>query len=190
MIKLFSDPWNRSEHMKLLHREGRYNGTSKIGLWNVSEERRERMKQIYDRNRLDKTSHGYGSEYWMRQANRTLLHDKFQGDRGYLYFLDYPASVKVGFSKDWQRRINKELPKMVLGGKVEFIIEGPTSDLADLEFNTMIKFQKYTKLDPTGTHYTEWIDKSQKANISRYLRDAVKKNPKLKILSSTTIYST
>ena len=180
-LKSYSDPaWNRSEHMKRLHQEGRYAGTSKIGLWNVSDEKRQRMKEIYDRNRLDKSSHGYGSEYWMRQANRTLLHDKFQGDSGYLYYLDYPASVKVGFSKDWQRRVEKQLPKQILGGTVLAIISGPTHDLAQLEFDTMIKFQKYTKLDSTGQRYTEWLEKSQKYRISKYLKEEVQKNPKLK----------
>lgn len=179
--KSYSDPaWNRSEHMRRLHQEGRYTGTSKIGLWNVSEEKRQRMKEIYDRNRLDKSSRGYGSEYWMRQANRTLLHDKFQGDSGYLYYLDYPASVKVGFSKDWQRRVEKQLPKQILGGTILAIISGPTHDLAQLEFDTMIKFQKYTKLDPTGQRYTEWLEKSQKYRISKYLKEEVQKNPKLK----------
>lgn len=179
--KLFSDPsWNRSEHMKWLHSQGRYIGTSKIGLWNVSDEKRQRMKEIYERNRLDKTSRGYGSEYWMRQANRTLLGDKFQGESGYFYFLDYPASVKVGFSKDWQRRVNKQLPKQILGGTVIAIISGPTKELAELEYSTMIKFQEYTKLDSTGTRYTEWLEKSQRLNIYRYLKDAVRKNPKLR----------
>ena len=184
MIKLksYSEtvPWNRSEYMKQLHAQGRYKGTSKIGLWNVSQERKERMRQIYDRNRLDKNSHGYGSEYWMRQANRTLLGDKFQGESGFLYFLDYPASVKVGFSKDWKRRVEKQLPKQILGGAVIMIISGPTKDLADLEFNTMIKFQKYTKLNSEGTRYTEWLEKSQKRNIYNFLVSEVTKNPKLK----------
>ena len=175
-------PWNRSEYMKQLHAQGRYKGTSKIGMWNVSQERKERMKQIYEQNRLDKTSRGYGSEYWMRQANRTLLGDKFQGEFGYLYFLDYPASVKVGFSKDWQRRVEKQLPKQLLGGTVIMIISGPTKDLADLEFDTMIKFQKYTKLDSTGTRYTEWLEKSQKRNIYNFLNGEVEKNPKLKFV--------
>ena len=65
--KSYSDlPFNRSEHMKQLHQEGRYLGTSKIGLWNSSEEKRERMRNIRERNLLDKTSHGYGSEYHQR----------------------------------------------------------------------------------------------------------------------------
>lgn len=173
-------PWSRSEHMKQLHSQGRYLGTSRIGEWNRSEEKRQRMKEIYNRNRLDKSSRGYGSEYWMRQANRTLLGDKFQGESGYLYFLDYPASVKVGFSKDWRRRVEKQLPKQVLGGTVIAIISGPTKDLAELEFDTMIKFQKWTKLDQTGTRYTEWIDKIQKRNIYNFLKKAVEDNPKLK----------
>ena len=41
--KSYSDPtqtpWNRSEHMKLLHSQGRYQGTSKIGIWNQSQEK-------------------------------------------------------------------------------------------------------------------------------------------------------
>jgi hypothetical protein len=167
--------------MKQLHASGRYAGTSKIGIWNQSEEKRERMKEIRERNLLDKTSHGYGSEYHMRLANRTLLHNKFQGKQGFLYFLDFPGSVKVGFSKDWERRISKELFHSYLGGRVIMIISGPTEDLADLEFNTMIKFQKYTKLDSTNTRYTEFLDKKEKRKVYEFLKEQVCDNPNLKI---------
>lgn len=168
--KLYSDPgWNRSEHMKLLHSQGRYDGTSKIGIWNRSQEKHDRMAAIRERNLLDKNSHGYGSEYAMRVNNRILLHNKFQGSTGYLYFLEFPMSVKVGFSKDWERRVTKQ----ILGGKVLAIISGPTDKLADLEFDTMIKFQKYTKLDNSGTRYTEFLEKSQKRNIYKFLEDRV-----------------
>ena len=47
--RLYSDPgttWNRSEHMKLLHSQGRYKGTSKIGIWNQSQEKHDRMIAI------------------------------------------------------------------------------------------------------------------------------------------------
>ena len=178
--KLFSGPemtpWNRSEHMKLLHSQGRYQGTSKIGIWNQSQEKHDRMLEIRNRNLLDKSSHGYGSEYHMRQANRTLLHNKFQGEEGYLYLLDFPMSVKVGFSKNWERRVTKQ----ILGGTVVAIISGPTNDLADLEFDTMIKFQNYTKLNQEGTRYTEFIDKNQKLKVYQFLKDSVKKNKNLK----------
>ena len=178
--KSYSDPtqtlWNRSEHMKLLHSQGRYQGTSKIGIWNQSQEKHDRMIEIRNRNLLDKSSHGYGSEYHMRVANRTLLHNKFQGEKGFLYLLEFPLSIKVGFSKDWERRVTKQ----ILGGKVLAIISGPTNDLADLEFDTMIKFQKYTKLDQTGTRYTEFLEKSQKNNVYKFLKDTVNKNKNLK----------
>lgn len=179
--KQYSDPgWSRSEHMKLLHSQGRYVGTSKIGIWNRSQEKHDRMEQIRARNLLDKNSHGYGSEYHMRVANHTLLGNKFQGETGYLYLLEFPLSIKVGFSKDWERRINREIPKQVLGGKVIAIISGPTTTLADLEFDTLIKFQNYTKLNPEGTRYTEFIDKSQKLNVYKFLKEAVGKDTKLK----------
>lgn len=182
MIKSRSEiiPFNRSEHMKLLHKEGRYLGTSKIGIWNQSQEKHDRMEKIREHNSLDKNSHGYGSEYQMRLANRTLLHNKFQGKSGFLYFLDFPSTVKVGFSKDWQRRVEKQIPHTILGGKVVAIVSGPTDDLADLEFNTMIKFQKYTKLDPSGTRYTEFLDKRERYKIYQYIKDQVKSNPNLK----------
>ena len=74
-IKYFSNPnntpWSRSEHMKMLHQSGRYQGTSKIGEWNKSEEKRQRMVNIRSANSLNKNSHGYGSEIHMRIANRT-----------------------------------------------------------------------------------------------------------------------
>jgi len=169
--------FNRSEHMKQLHQEGRYNGTSKIGLWNVSDEKRERMKSIRERNLLDKSSHGYGSEYHQRQANRTLLHNKFQGDNGYIYMLDFPSSIKVGFSKDWERRTQKQ----ILGGKVLLIISGPTYELADLEFDTFIKFQKYTQLDESGTRYTEFMDKKEKRQVYNFLLQKTKENKNLNL---------
>jgi hypothetical protein len=162
--------------MKLLHSQGRYQGTSKIGIWNQSQEKHDRMISIREHNQLDKNSHGYGSEYHMRIANRTLLHNKFQGEEGYLYFLDFPSSVKVGFSKNWERRVTKQ----ILGGTVIAIISGPTNDLADLEFDTMTKFNKYTKLNDTGTRYTEFLEKSQRNNIYRFLKDQVQKNKNLK----------
>ena len=173
----YSDPsWSRSEHMRMLHQSGRYMGTSRIGEWNRSEEKKQRMIGYKTANSLDKNSHGYGSEYHMRQNSRTLLHNKFQGELGYMYFLKFPASIKVGFSKDWERRVTKQ----ILGGKVIAIISGPTNDLADLEFDTMIKFQKYTRLNNEGTRYTEFLEKSQKLSIYKFLKDEVSRNKNLK----------
>ena len=183
-------PFNRSEHMKLLHQQGRYLGTSKIGLWNSSEEKRERMKSIFEHNALDKNSRGYGSEYAMRVNNRILLNNKFQGKEGYLYFVKYPASIKVGFSKNWERRLDYELPHTnhILGGKVIMIISGPTSLLADLEFDTFIKFKKYTQLSQDGTRYTEFMDKKIRNEVYKFLNDEVNKsNKKLKILINNKI---
>lgn len=176
--------FNRSEYMKKLHAEGRYIGTSKIGEWNKSDEKRERMKSIWAKNALDKNSTGYGSEEYMRKANRQLLYNKFQGSSGYLYFLQYPASIKVGFSKAYDRRINYELPKTysILGGVVLMLIEGPTSDLADLEYAVFEKFKLYTKLDQSGRRYTEFLDKRIQKQVDQFLRDAVKNNRNLKII--------
>jgi len=178
--RLFSDTptvWNRSEHMKLLHQQGRYAGTSKIGLWNVSDAKRQHMAEIYKRNALDKNSFGYGSEHYQRLANRTLLHNKFQGEQGYLYFLKFPKSIKVGFSKNWERRITHE----ILGGTVILIISGPTNDLADLEYDTFQEFQNYTQLDSTGTRYTEFLELSQKRKVYNFLMSRIRANHKLKI---------
>lgn len=179
-----TSPWNRSEHMKQLHAQGRYQGTSKIGLWNSSEEKRQRMANIRQANILNKNSKGYGSEYHMRLANRTLLHNQFQGENGYLYFVKYPASVKVGFSKNWERRISYQLPykNHILGGQVIAIISGPTDDLADLEFDTFIKFQKYTKLSEDGTRYTEFLDLKVKKQVYEFLKQRVLENNKLEFL--------
>ena len=174
--KMYSG-WDRAQHMRELHAQGRYaNVDTKIGLWNISQERKERMARLYERNRLDKNSIGFGSETHMRKRNRELLHNKFQGESGYFYLLDFPASIKVGFSKDWERRTTKQ----ILGGNVVKIISGPTDDLADLEFDTFMKFKDYTQLDPTKTRYTEYLDKRIKLQVSKYLEEAVKKNPKLK----------
>lgn len=175
-------PWNRSEHMKMLHAQGRYQGTSKIGLWNSSEEKRKKMALLGAKNALDKNSRGYGSEYAMRVNNRILLHNKFQGELGYLYFVEFPGSIKVGFSKNWERRINYQFPKMnhILGGKVIAIILGPTNDLADLEFDTFIKFQKYTKLSQDKTRYTEFMEKRVKNDVYNFLKKRVQENKNLK----------
>ena len=178
-LSLFSGQWDRSQHMRELHARGVYkNVDTKIGQWNVSQERRDRMTNLYERNRLDKTSHGYGSEYHMRLRNRELLHNKFQGETGYIYYLEFPKSIKVGFSKDWERRTTKQ----ILGGKVLRIISGPTNDLADLEFETFQKFQKYTQLSEDGKRYTEYMDKTIRPQVTRFLEDAVKKNSNLTFL--------
>lgn len=174
---LFLLGFDRAEHMRQLHKEGRYKGTSKIGIWNSSDEKRERMKNIREKNRLDKTSRGYGSELHMRISNRNLLHNKFQGKNGFMYFLEFPKTVKVGFSKEWHRRLDRE----ITGGRVILIISGPTDDLADLEFDTFIEFQEYTKLDETGTRYTEFLDKKIKKQVYDYLVKKVRDNKNLKI---------
>ena len=62
MIDYAFNYWNRSEHMKELHRLGRYKGTSKIGEWNKSDEKRNRMHALRIKNSMDKSSTGYGSE--------------------------------------------------------------------------------------------------------------------------------
>lgn len=177
-IKLFSSDFNRSEHMKQLHAQGRYAGTSKIGQWNVSEDKRVRMAELRSKNALDKNSRGYGSEYAMRVNNRILLHNKFQGEVGYLYFLEYPGSIKVGFSKNWERRVDYQLTKkyQLLGGKVLMIISGPTNELADLEFDTFIKFKKYTQLSSDGLRYTEFLEKRIKRQVYKFLEDSVNNN--------------
>lgn len=174
--KLFSSGFNRSEHMKKLHSQGRYAGTSKIGQWNVSEEKRIRMENLRAKNALDKTAKGYGSEHAMRVNNRILLHNKFQGENGYLYLLDFPNSIKVGFSKDWERRTTKQ----ILGGRTLMIVSGPTIDLADLEFDIFVEFQEYTQLNPEGTRYTEFLDKKVKNKVYKYIENCVAKNPNLR----------
>lgn len=168
--------WDRAQHMRELHAQGRYKDVdTKIGLWNVSEERKQRMSNLYEQNRLNKNSVGYGSEHHMRLRNRELLHNKFQGEQGYFYFLEFPASVKVGFSKDWERRTTKQ----ILGGRVIMIISGPTDDLADLEFDAFMKFKNYTQLSDDGKRYTEFMNKSAKSQIYKFLEDNVRKNKKL-----------
>lgn len=175
-LKLFSSNFNRSEHMKQLHAQGRYAGTSKIGEWNVSEDKRIRMAELRSKNALDKNARGYGSERAMRVNNRNLLYNKFQGESGYFYFLDFPKSIKVGFSKDWERRTTKQ----ILGGKTLMIVSGPTIDLADLEFDVFVEFQEYTQLNQDGTRYTEFLDKKVKWKVYKYIENYVSKNPKLK----------
>ena len=93
-----------------------------------------------------------------------------------MYLLKFPASIKVGFSKDWERRTTKQ----ILGGIVIAIISGPTNDLADLEFDTFDRFQKYTKLNESGTRYTEFLDLQIKKQVYDFLKQKVHENPKLK----------
>lgn len=180
----YNSKFNRSEHMKQLHAQGRYQGTSKIGLWNSSEEKKHRMALLGARNALDKNSKGYGSEYAMRVNNRILLNNKFQGSQGYLYFVKYPNSIKIGFSKNWERRIEYQLTHQfqILGGKVIAIISGPTNDLADLEFDTFIKFKNYTKLSEDKTRYTEFLDLVIKDDVYKFLEKRVRENNSLEFI--------
>lgn len=155
--------------MKELHRQGRYLGTSRIGDWNRSEEKRTRMTEMRSRNSLDKDSLGYGSEHHMRLLNRELLFNKFQGKSGYLYFLEFPRSVKVGFSKDYEGRVS------YLGGKILCIVEGPTEELADLEYDILTEFKDYTQLNSEGTRYTEFMDKKVKSKVYKFIESRVLK---------------
>lgn len=176
-IKTFSG-WDRAQHMRELHAQGRYKGVdTKIGLWNVSQERKDRMRKYYEQNHLDKTSQGFGSESHLRKRNRELLHNKFQGKTGYLYLLDFPGSIKVGFSKDWERRTTKQ----ILGGKVLLIISGPTNELADFEYNILSDFKQYTKLNSDKTHYTEYLDKKIEKSVINYILSYVSDLDSLKI---------
>ncbi len=144
------------------------------------------MQGIYAKNALDKSSTGYGSELFMRSRNRELLHNKFQGESGFIYFLEFPGSIKVGFSRNWERRTTYELypKKTYLAGKVLMIISGPTPELADLEYNTFIKFQPYTQLNSEGTRYTEFMQKSVKSRVRKFLEQAVAENSNFKIETS------
>lgn len=169
--KLFT--WSRSEHMKKLHASGRYLGTSKIGLWNVSGEKRDRMSRIRSANQTDKTSRGYGSEYHMRVANRTLLSNKFQSSQGYIYFVQFPDKIKVGFSKEPDRRLGRE----ITGGNLILLLSGPTNVLAQLEFDTFLEFQDYTLLDPTLGRYTEYLDPRVSKQVYDYLLESVSSDP-------------
>ena len=103
----------------------------------------------------------------MRVSNRLLLHNKFQGRQGYLYFLEFPSSIKVGFSKDYMGRVS------YLGGSIIRIVSGPTNDLADLEFDIFMKFMNFTKLNDEGTRYTEFMDKSIKNKVLKFIIERV-----------------
>lgn len=174
-VKLFG--FDRSAHMKELHKQGRYLGTSRIGQWNSSEEKKLRMQELRSRNSLDKSSRGYGSEYQMRLTNRRLLYNKFQSQgSGYLYVLEFPSSIKIGFSKDYEGRVS------YLGGRILRVIQGSTELLADLEFNTMIKFQDYTQLSSDKTRYTEFIDKKAKTKVLKFIDEEVKKSKDLNLI--------
>jgi len=177
------DFFDRSERMKQLHREGRYAGTSKISEWNKSEERKERMQNIRSRNAKDKTSKGYGSEYKMRVDNRNLILSQYRGTPGFFYFLDFPTldSIKVGYSKNWEFRTKYQLvaKKTNTPEKVLMILSGKSEDLADLEYNTLLEFQDYTRLDSTGTRYTEFLDRHVKSDVYSYILDWIKNSPSL-----------
>lgn len=79
------------------------------------------------------------------------------------------------------KRTSKQLFQQYIGGKVILIISGPTNELANLEFDTMIEFQDYTKLDSSGTRYTEFLDKKEKRNVYNYLLKRVKENKNFKL---------
>lgn len=177
--------FDRSEHMRQLHKEGRYKGTSKIGEWNSSEERKERMKEIREKNSKDKTSKGYGSEYKMRVDNKNLLLSQYKGDPGYLYYLDFPTmkSVKIGISKNWEFRTSYQLvsKKSEIPEKVLLVVSGLMEDLAELEFNALLDFQDYTRLNSNGTRYTEFLDDKVKKDLYDYILGWTKNKPNLKL---------
>ena len=79
---------------------------------------------------------------------------------------------------DWERRVDYQLTKkyQLLGGKVLMIISGPTNELADLEFDTFIKFKKYTQLSSDGLRYTEFLEKRIKRQVYKFLEDSVNNN--------------
>lgn len=133
------------------------------------------MEELRKKNSMNKSSKEYGSEYQMRVTNRRLLNNKFQSSSvGYLYILEFPGSIKVGFSKDYKGRTN------YLGGDIVSIISGPTNDLADIEFDIMIKFIDFTILDSTGSRYTEFIEKSVKSEVLKFVDDKVRSSRSLK----------
>ena len=57
----------------------------------------------------------------------------------YLYVIDVGNSIKLGSTNTLQRRMNS------LGGEWLFLLKGPTKDIAELERDTLIKFEKYSK---------------------------------------------
>lgn len=183
--EIVNKTFDRSARMKQLHAEGRYKGTSKIGEWNKSDERKERMKEIRNKNSKDKSSKGYGSEYKMRIDNKNLLLSQYKGQKGYLYYLNFPTidSVKIGFSKNWEFRTTYQLvsKKSEIPEEVLIIVSGLTEELAELEFNALLHFQDYTRLDSSGTRYTEYLDDKIKKELYDYILNWVKDNPKLKI---------
>lgn len=162
--------------MKELHRQGRYKGTSKIGDWNRSSDKRDRMTALRMKNSTDKSSRGYGSEYHMRLSNRELLFNKLQGKSGYLYFLEFPNSIKVGFSKNYEGRVS------YLGGCIICVVSGLTEELADLEFDIFIEFMKYTKLNSEGTRYTEFMDKKIKLKVYNFIKSRVSSSNSMKFV--------
>ena len=44
----------------------------------------------------------------------------------------------------------------------------------------MLDFQDYTRLDETGTRYTEYLDRDIKSDMYKYIEKAVKENPRIK----------
>lgn len=176
-IKRFS--WDRAEHMRQLHAQGRYAGTSKIGLWNISEEKRERMAAIRAKNALDKSSTGYGSERYLRTINYELLKSKFHDKGsapGFLYLIEFPKSIKAGYSKDWHRRLSRE----ILGGKTICIVSGETLKLGQLEYDIFMEFIDYTLPNEDKTRYTEYMDKKIKRKVFEFIKKRVDQDPDLK----------
>jgi hypothetical protein len=112
----------------------------------------------------------------MRLTNRRLLHNKFQSQSGYFYILEFPASIKVGFSKNYEGRIS------YLGGKILEVVAGPTNDLADLEFDILVKFQDCTLLSSDGSRYTEFMDKKISKEVIKFVNSTVKKSKNLSII--------
>ena len=135
--------------------------------------RSKRRDKAIDRALL-KGSRGFNSEYSDRIRNCENIVSRFGlVQPRYLYVIDVGNSIKLGSTNTLQRRMNS------LGGELLFLLKGPTKDIAELERDTLIKFEKYTKLSEDKSFFTEFMESGIKLDLIDHLSNIA--------LCSTTI---
>lgn len=171
----FRDSCSRSCHMRKLTAEGRYKGTNRIADWNRSEARKERISKLSKERHLIKGARGFNSEHSDRLRNYHNILNRESPDKDrFLYLLDFKDKLKVGSTSTFNRRMWTLSPDGIL-----FLIKGKSPEIAKLEFDTLVKFEYYTLLNESGTHYTEFLDYKVKDEVIKYFEELLS--------SSTTI---
>ena len=160
---------DHSHKIKNLHKLGVYKGTSRISIYNKSEEHRKIASIKAKERRLNKGSCGFNSEYSDRIRNRDNIRSRYPLDsERYLYVLEYSDKIKVGSTSSLDRRLSE------LSGYCEkYLFKGTVFDISQIECDILIHFKNYTILDTTKTYYTEYLDKKCLTEVLQYIQNNI-----------------